>query len=163
MTCPFTPTNRINIGRLAIHKLKSLMAIEKQLKHSSQDVCYGGNTDNLWLLKINNFHFHSRFKFVRLHFLGQHKQKRCKGTTSRPFSHDVIAATLVDHNDEMSVMLVHQNNPLRIELYLYAYNSLCFMESIWPLVTRLKTFEAKQSHSQSFSGFPNNLPHWEGL
>ena len=89
---------------------------------------------------------------MRLHFLGQHKQKTCKGTTSRPFSHDVIAATLVDHNDEMSVMLVHQNNPLGIELYLYAYTSLCFMESIRPLVMRLKTFEAKQSHSQSFSG-----------
>lgn len=69
---------------------------------------------------------------MRLHFLGQHKQNRCKGTTSRPFSHDVIAATLVDHNDEMSVILVHQNNPLGIELYLYAYISLCFMESIRP-------------------------------
>lgn len=120
VTCPFTPTNRINIGRLAIHKLKSLMAIEKQLKHSSQDVCYSGNTDNLGLLKINNFHFHSRFKFVRLHFLGQHKQKRCKGTTSRPFSHDVIAAILVDHNDEMSVMLVHQNNPWELS-YIFTH------------------------------------------
>ena len=89
--------------------------------------------------------------------------KRCKETTSRPFSHDVITATLVDHNNKMAVTLVHQNNPLGIELYLYPYISLCFMESIAPLVTRLKTFETKQSNSQSFFGFSNNFPDWEGL
>ena len=46
------------------------------------------------------------------------------------FSHDVMAAILVDQKRETAAVLVDQNNPQRIEFYFYANNSFC-----WPQVT----------------------------
>ena len=43
----------------------------------------------------------------------------------RVFSHDVIVAILVPHNNKTAAMLVSQTNPVGVELFSYANAFFC--------------------------------------
>lgn len=46
----FTPANGVYVWGFKIHKLELGLSIKEKLQHTTHDVCYGGHSNDVWLL-----------------------------------------------------------------------------------------------------------------
>ena len=74
----FTPANGVYVWGFKIHKLELGLSIKEKLQHTTHDVCYGGHSNDVWLLQVNHFQFHPRFEFMGFHFLDEEISKFSK-------------------------------------------------------------------------------------